>query len=156
MDYFFSHSFLYAKAALFIVLLGFIPGWLICHGLRITENCTPKNRIQTVLIWSHALSVLIFSLSLWLHAQIRSPLSTHLPLMIAGFSVILALILWRLGLLNRNKNVPAIPFPATLLKTQLLKSLKSKFLPTGMIFLAVLAYLSFVGMYDLVLSLIHI
>ena len=147
METVFVDSFSFVKAVLFIAVVGFLPGWLICNGLRITENCTPKNRIQTVLIWSHALSVLIFSLCLWFYAQIRSPLSTHLPLMIAGFSVILALILWRLGLLNRNKNVPAIPFPTTLLK-----SLKSKFLPTGMIFLAVLAYLSFVGVYDLVPS----
>ena len=133
--------FSYTKAVVFIALIGFLPGWLICHWLRLRQN---------LLVWSHALSVLIFSVTLWLHAQLSIPLSVYLPTMIGALTAGIFLLFWRLGFFNRTDSIHIAIGSAA--KSTISDSLKARILPVSIIFLVVLVYLSIVDVYDLVPS----
>lgn len=125
MELFLTLGFSSIKAILFVLLLGFLPGWLICNSLSIKTNTA---------VWSHGLSILLFSLILWASAQLSVPLGAIQPSIIIGFSLVFLLLL--------------------LIKQKLYLNLKilQENIPSLIILATVTAYFSFVGVYDLVPS----
>ena len=128
MEQFFTFSFANLKAISFVFLIGFLPGWILCKTLAIKHSH---------LIWSHALSMLIFSLTLWGSAQFEFPLSSIQPSIILGVTVLSLIAFYKLT--KKNFLFIGIPSPPN----------KAPFI---LICISVIAYLSIIGIYDLVPS----
>ena len=128
MEQFFTSSFANLKAISFIFLIGFLPGWILCKTFAIKHSN---------LIWSHALSMLIFSLTLWSSAQFKFPLSSIQPAIIISISIFSLIAFYKL--IKKKSLFIGISSPPN----------KAPFI---LICISVIAYLSTIGVYDLVPS----